>query len=75
MHTASLRLSVLAASLLLLAACGGGDGMAAMHGETPQTLEYTSPAPVRFSYTPYQTRSHIHVWQVDSERTEVVYRR
>ena len=60
---------VLTIGCLTLAACGGGSGEVSM-GRVSQ-LDYSNTAAPRHSYTPYETRSHTHLFSLSDEVTEV----
>ena len=56
--------------LLVLGACGGGGSGPAMPESQPD-LDYSNSARERRSYTPYETRSHFHIWRLSEDVTEV----
>ena len=50
----------LALVCLMLAACGGGDGQVSIRPEAP--LAYSNTADTRYTYTRYQSWSHVSAW-------------
>ena len=66
-------MAVMAIGCMTLAACirGGGGGVPIVPiGSVPQ-LDYSNTAAPRYSYTPYETPSHVHTFRLSDDVTEV----
>ena len=66
-------MAVMAIGCMTLAACirGGGGGVPIVPiGSVPQ-LDYSNTAAPRYSYTPYETPSHVHTFPLSDDVTEV----
>ena len=64
-----LHTGAIAIICVTVAACGGGGGEVPM-GSVSQ-LDYSNTAAPRHSYTPYETRSHVHAFRLSGDVTEV----
>ena len=56
-------------SLLAVSACGGGENGPAT-SESRLDLDYSSSADERYSYSEYETRSHVYLWALNGDATQ-----
>ena len=54
-----------------LTGCGGGDPAIGIAEPTTAPLDYSNTAAARYSYTPYETRSHAFLYSLSEDETQV----